>query len=244
MLFLLAVGFKCIRRGFLLAAAGLFCFAAECCLSFSPYLGTTVYEHLGRSFLVTFKTLLFIVLVMNAMLATFNIGLSIIYFVMPLLRQEPLPRQELGPTDEVGELARKLSKQEFVGNYAMRLSVLIAMLILTLGFLGTAWPLFFSILTDLSPRLTPSLRAACSYPRHGLVPQSDIAVKELDQVVALLAGATVLGFNLYTVPNSRHEARLLRIKEAEQRRELRLRRLAERRIELVRFGHLHTRSAS
>ena len=70
-LFLLAVGFKCIRRGCLLAAAGLFCFAAECYLSFSSHVGYIIYEYLDRSFLVTFKTLLIILLVTLSILATY-----------------------------------------------------------------------------------------------------------------------------------------------------------------------------
>ena len=88
----------------------------------------------------------------------------------------------------------------------------------------------------------PWLRAAGSNFRRGLVPNSNIHVKELDQVVALLPGATVLCINLYNVANSYHEAWMLRTKETQQRREVELRWLAERRIELVRFGHLHTRS--
>ena len=237
-LFLLAVGFKCIRRGCLLAAAGLFCFAAECYLSFSSHVGYTIYEYLDRSFLVTFRTLLIILLVTLSILATYAIGLLILYFVMPL------PKAELEATDEVGELARKLEKQQFVGSHTMRLTASMTMLSLPLCFLGTSWPLCSSVFTDLPPQLMPWLRAAGSNVRRGLVPNSNIHVKELDQVVALLAGATVLCINLYNVANSYHEAWILRTKETQQRREVELRWLAERRIELVRFGHLHTRSGS
>ena len=237
-LFLLAVGFNSIRRGCLLAAAGLFCFSAECYLSFLPHVGDNIYEHLERSFLVTFKTILIVLLVTLSILATFAIGLIVLYFVTPLTK----PEQEV--TDEVGELTQKLAKQEFVDSHAMRLSVWMTMLSLPLCFLGTAWPLFSSSFTDPTPHLMQWLRATSSHFARALVPKSDISIKELDQAIALLAGATVLGFNLYSGANSYHKAWLLSTERRQQRREIELRRLAERQIELVRFGQLHTRSGS
>lgn len=219
-------------------AAGLFYFAAGCYLSFSPHVGYTTYDYLDESLLVTLETLLIILLVKLSILATHAIGLLILHFVMLL------PKAELEATDEVRELARKLEKQEFVGSHTMRLKASMTMFSLPLCFLGTAWPLFSSILTDLPHLLTPWLRATISHFTRVLVLRSNISVKEPDQEVALLAGATVLGIILYNVANSYQEAWVLRTKETQQRREVKLRWLAERRIELVRFGHLHTRSGS
>ena len=237
-LFLLAVGFKCIRRGCLLAAAGLFCFAAECYLLFSPHLGNTTYEYVDRFFLVNFKIVLIILLVTLSILAIFALGLIVLYVVMPL------PTRELEATDEVGEHVQELAKVNFVESYAMRLLGSMTMLSFPLLLLGSAWPLGSSIFADPTLPLVQWLRAASSLFARGLVPKSNISVKELDQAIALLAGATVLGFNLHGVANNYYGAWLLRTKERQQRREAELRRLAERQIELVRFGQVHTRSES
>lgn len=167
-LFLPAVGFKCIRRGCLLAAAGLFCFAAECYLSFSPHVINSIYEHFERSFLVTFKNILIILLGTLSTLATFAIGLIVLYFV------KPLPRPEIEATDEVGELARRLAKQEFVDSHTIRLLTSMTMLYLPLCLIATAWPLSSTIFTELPPQLTLSLRVTCSRFARGLVPKSNI----------------------------------------------------------------------
>ena len=232
MLFLLAVGFKRIRRGCLLASIGLFCFAAECCVPFSPHVEKTLHEHLDRSFLDTFKTIPITVSALLYNLSVFGVLLIVHHLEMPL------------PADELRELARRIvKKQKPTESYMIRLSVLTNMLTLSVCFLVTVWPLISSVFTSSPPQLIQWLHATSSQPTRTLVPKSNISLKELDQAVALLTGATVLGFSLYSVANSHLKAWLLRTEERQQRRENELRRRLERQIELVRFGQVRRRSS-
>jgi len=57
-LFFLAVGFRCVKRGCLLAVVGLFCFSAECHLYFSRSVTQAIEHSLDRSFLINFGKIL------------------------------------------------------------------------------------------------------------------------------------------------------------------------------------------
>ena len=66
-------------------------------------------------------------------------------------------------------------------------------------FVGFVLPFFWEASVDL--QRTADVRTA-----HDLIPKSNTSIKELDQKVALLAGATVLGFSLYSTANAYYQA--------------------------------------
>ena len=73
-------------------------------------------------------------------------------------------------------------------------------------------PILGSLLSNaITPVTTPShssprIRTAVSKLAHDLIPRSNSSVKELDQAVALLAGATVFGFSLYSTADAYYQA--------------------------------------
>lgn len=67
------------------------------------------------------------------------------------------------------------------------------MLFLPFGFVALVSPLFAGNFSN---------RTAGSHIAQSLLPASNTSIKELDQAVALLAGASVLGFSIYSVANA------------------------------------------
>jgi len=58
------------------------------------------------------------------------------------------------------------------------------------------------VIENLPPEPLLRLRAAVSHVAQALIPASNTSVKELDQAVAIIAGASVLGFSIYDVANA------------------------------------------
>ena len=59
-------------------------------------------------------------------------------------------------------------------------------------------------------------------PNSRLIPKSNTSIKELDQAVALFAGATVLGFSLYSTADAYYQAWLSKTRATTQQRDIEL----------------------
>ena len=230
-LFLLAVGFKCVRRGCLLATVGLFCFSAECYVKFAPSVSPSVGQTLNRPFLINFGGILFTVMAVLLICVICALILIALFFAM-------LPHQHhVRPSEQVEEATRRDWERELEARRkdrerdfkesrnAMALSM-ITMLFLPCTFVASVFPLFSEALVNLPSQFWPRIRTVASRMAHDLIPTSNTSVKELDQAVALLAGASVLGFSLYSTADTDYQAWLSKTRAVTQQRETELRTLS------------------
>ena len=93
-------------------------------------------------------------------------------------------------------------------------------------FLVFATPLFSGVMMGLPSQFWPLIRTAASRIAHGLIPTSNTSIKELDQAVALLAGASVLGFTLYSTADTYYKAWLSKTRSITQQQGTELRTLS------------------
>ena len=175
-LFLLAVGFKCVRRGCLLATVGLFCFSAECYVYFSPSVSQVIEQNLDTLLSINFGAILYCSV---AMLVT-CVTSALANFSSPDAKWRTIIELILGT------------------------------------YFVFATPLFSGVMMGLPSQFWPLIRTATSRFAHGLIPTSNTSVKELDQAVALLAGASVLGFTLYGTADAYYKAWLSKTRSITQ----------------------------
>ena len=230
-LFLLAVGFKCVRRGCLLAIVGLFCFSAECYVYFSPSVSQAIGQNLDRPFLVNFDSIL--ISVIAVLLICIICALILITLFFSMLPHQPHARpserdEEATRRDSERELeaARKGWERDFKESRNIRALSLITMLFLPGTFVASLFPLSLGALVNLPSQFGPRICTVAFRIAHDLIPSSNTSVKELDQAVALLAGTSVLGFSLYSTADSYYQAWLSKTRAITQQRETELRTLS------------------
>ena len=230
-LFILAVGFKCVRRGCLLATVGLFCFSAECYMYFSPSVSQAIGKNLDRPFLINFGSILISVMAVLLICIICALILIALFFsklphqhhARPSERDEEATRRDW----ERGlEAPRKGWEGDFKESHSMKALSMITMLSLPCTFVATLFPSFSEALVNLPSRFRPRIRTVASRIAHNLIPTSNTSVKELDQAVALLAGASVLGFSLYSTADTYYQAWLSNTRAITQQRGTELRTLS------------------
>ncbi len=230
-LFLLAVGFKCVRRGFLLATVGLFCFSAECYVYFSPSVSQAIGQNLDRPFLVDFGSILISVMAVLLICIICALILIAIFFsklphqhhARPSERDEEATRRGRERDEEP---TRRDWERDFKVSRNARALSMITILFLPSTFVASVFPLFSEALVNLPSQFWPRIRTTASRVAHDLIPNSNTSVKELDQAVALLAGASVLGFSLYSIADNYYQAWLSETRAITQQRETELRMLS------------------
>lgn len=217
-LFLWALGFKCVRRPCLLATVGLFCFSTECYVYFSPFdLG--VGQRFDRPFWIDYGGILFSVMAELIICVICALGLVALFFsVHPHEPRARTSEREVGAT-------RKHWEQDFIHsrNASALTGISFVFLPCTLG--ATTSLLFSEALVDLPTQFLPWIRTAASRIAHRLIPISNTSIKELDQAAALLAGATVLGFSLYSTADTYYQAWLTKTRGMTQQQGIELRTL-------------------
>ena len=215
-LFLLAVGFKCVRRGCMLAAAGLFCFSAECYLYFSRHVRQAIKHNLDRPFLIDFGGILISVMVVLLLCIAVALSLIVFFFAM-----RPATSQAR-PFDQDAEATRNDQERDFQNSSSALALTWVTMLFLPCSFIASTLPLYSGAFVDSPHQFLPWLRAVASRIGHDLIPTSNISAKDLDQALAIIAGANVLGFSLYSTAHSYYQARLLRTRARPQQRGIEL----------------------
>ena len=226
-LFLLAVGFKCVRRPCLLATVGLFCFSSECYVYFSPFdLG--VDQRFDRPFLINFGIILCSVMAVLIICVICALGLVALFFsVHPHETRARAPEREVEATgrerEQAVEATRKDWEQDFKDSRSAFALTTLTVVFLPCTFVASVFPLFSEALVDLPSQFLPRIRITVSRLSHDLMPKSNSSVKELDQAVALLAGATVLGFSLYSTADAYYQAWLSKTRATTGQLEIELR---------------------
>ena len=215
-LFLLAVGFKCVRRACLLATVGLFCFSAECYVYFSSSVSQAIGQNLDRPFLINFGTILISVMAVLLICIVSAISLIALFFMLP---HPPHAR----PSERDVEATRKDWERDFKQSHNGMVLTKISMVFLPCTFVASLFPLASEALMNLPSQFLPWIRTAASRIVHDLIPTSNTSVKELDQAVAILAGASVLGFGLYGTADTYYQAWLSGTRELTQQQGFELR---------------------
>ena len=211
-LFILAVGFKCVRRGCLLATVGLFCFSAECYMYFSPSVSQAIGKNLDRPFLINFGSIL--ISVMAVLLICIICALILIAIFFSRLAHQHHAR----PSERDEEATRRDWERDFKESHNATALSMITVLSLPCTFVATLFPFFSEALVNLPSQFRPRIRTVASRIAHNLIPTSNTSVKELDQAVALLAGASVLGFSLYSTADTYYQAWLSNTRAITQQR--------------------------
>lgn len=201
-LFLLAAGFRCVKRGCLLAVVGLFCVSAECHLYFSRSVMQAIERSLDRSFLISFGKILIGVMTLLLYCIVLALGLIFLFFAIRPSHSRTQVRTVNHNTEANAQVRPEGLDQDFVDSRIARGITWVTMVFLPFAFVASVFPLTAGIFENLPPEPLLGLRTAVSHVAQGLIPASNTSIKDLDQAVALLAGASVLGFSLYSVANA------------------------------------------
>ena len=220
-LFLLATNNKCIRRGCLLAAVGLFCFFAECHVYFSPSVTQLVKPRLRRSFLITFGRLLISIMVVLIICTIFAICCIAVFFL-----SRPKGAQAQSTDTRSGPSQRD---REFKESHSAFAITRLTSLFIPYTFVATMFPLLSLQNSGTLPsQFGPWVRATAVCIAGDMIPKSDTSIMDLDQGVALLAGATVLGFSIYSTVESYYQVWQMRTRSQSPEPGIELRRQASR----------------
>ena len=230
-LFLLAVGFSCVKRGCLLATVALFCFSTACYVKFSPSVSPSVGQTPNRPFLDNFGGMLFIVMAVLLICVICALILIALFFAMlryqhhvrPSERDVEATRRE---REREVEATRRDWERDFKQSQSIEVLTIITKLLLPMFIASHLLLVYFRILIDSPSPFWPWTPTAASRIAHRLIPRSNTSVKELEQAVALLAGATVLGFSLYSTAETYYQAWLSKSRAITQQRETELRTLS------------------
>ena len=191
-LFGLAVGFGCVKRPCLLATVGLFCFSTDCYVYFSPFVDPGIGQQLDGLFMWYFATLSTVILWLSSGICAALSLVLIFFLVFPY-------RLLASPSERDVEATRRDWVRDFARSRGLTVFEIIIMVVGPIPFI-----IFFPVFSTASVDF-PS-QSIFTKIAHDMIPTSNTSIKELDQAVALLAGATVLGFNLYSIADTYYQA--------------------------------------
>ena len=232
--FLWILRFQCVRRACLLATVGLFCFSAECyvLLSFSerspgcdqlrfgveeisPATGgkaETKFELLNGKILTSDgkavsngKALISVMAVLFVCMIRALSPIAIFFSMF-------IPKPHARP-----------SERDFKRSHSANALTIIIWFSLPCVCVATMFPLSSNVFIWVAGESTVWIRTTASRTAHDLIPKSNTSVKELDQAVAILAGASVLGFSLYSTADTYYKAWLSKTRAITQQRGTELR---------------------
>lgn len=216
LLYLFALRFRTLKRGLLVAIIGLFVFSAKCYVAFSRSSRHELERYLKRPFMFSVEGMLISVIALLLILNVLAVGLVVLFFSLHRTSSAAVTANaENGRTASTPHEALRTKKavlvQAFKRSTESEWIAIISIFILPLTGLASVVPLSFLTFQDLPGSVLSWIRAAASHIMHGIIPKSDTSIQELDQAVALLAGASVLGFTLYSTAQDLYRARLARV---------------------------------
>ena len=187
-LLVMSVYSRCLWRSLLLVAVGLLCFVAETHAYFSAAMSGIEEMNLSRLFLVSFPKLL--------------VAADLVLFVLaPICGGAFLiERRQGGRCQRDSRWAREPSLVHRIASSLITWSVVAAF---CAWLYASAFPIVsYGITVGPASRFASiSLRPLRALLRifTNIIPRTGTSIWELDQAVAVLAGATVLAFNVYNV---------------------------------------------
>lgn len=109
--------------------------------------------------------------------------------------------------EAVLELERSLQVDEFLESRHATLLTVVSIIFLPLSFIASLVPMSSHAVYNAPPSLWPWIQATASRLFRSMFPCTTYSTGELDQAVALLAGATVLCFSLYSAGLAQYRKR-------------------------------------
>lgn len=221
LMFILAVYFRCIKRAIYIALVGLFCAAAESYMFFVTWSVGNSQQNLSRPFLVNFAWISIGILALLFTLLTFTLGLLLMFCFKR--RPHPFRPSTLAECAALREYQRR--HPDPYEDIHLQIISSVAFLVLPFGMIGSLSPLLVHTLANSSDRFSSWICKAAIRLVQGLFPRTNVSIMDIDQAVAVLAGATVLGFGLYGAANAHYQKWLERVMAREEHRAIEMRNL-------------------
>ena len=224
-LFLIAVVFRCVKRAAFVALVGLFSFSAEIYLHVDCPLPHRNPAYLSRLFLIDFKNLIIAISVLLTILLLITLSLATVFIVR---RRHRFPLTGDDP-DQYG--VSEVQSDPFLESLYATLIRSSTFLFTPAAFIASLVPIVLNSLAASSPAGIQWIRTTGSRLLRNLFPLTNVSIKELDQAVALLAGATILGFSLYGTAEAHYQVyceKVRRRQENPQAEQIRMRQIHSR----------------
>ena len=217
LLLLVAVYYKCVRRALLLTVLALFSFLAEVNIDVHQPSLWNKPGLLHRLFLINYRWLILGISVLSSMLVIFSSTMiSIFYLRRPLpssINESSLERSiSYGSSRRSDESAANQDLQgrsdhDFLSSRQALTISSTTFLFLPICLMASMGLIVFDAASAAPPTVWPWIRATSSRFFRNLLPRTPYSIKELDQAVAILAGATVLGFSIYGAASAQYKRR-------------------------------------
>ena len=228
-LFIVAAWMYCIRRAISVGVIGLMCFTVECSIHFSsftdlglryrPGISVDDYPAFSRFFVADFAGLVIAILVILSLCGVISAAIAFYMRLPPKTASSGL-RQDVEGGNEAARRSRTPLRSDATAVEATRsvemthgtqlrwkseesnlcLITMVTTLFLPLSFIASVLPLTWpqdSVSATASPWQT--LDESVHQLGRNLFPRTACSITDLDQGVAAAAGATVLGFSVYSV---------------------------------------------
>ncbi|KAL8689347.1 MAG: hypothetical protein Q9218_004964 [Villophora microphyllina] len=246
-LLLIAVLRKCVRRALLVAVAGLFSFSSEIVLRTRELFLESSHAAFGRLYLVNYTWLLIVLCALLGALVMFALGVVSMFYAKQPRRFNPrrpartwmIPnqttRQHPLAIESLNQIQSTSHPDDFVSSRSAWLLTPVSMVFLPVSFIASLIPISTNAATfalDAPHEVLRWIIATASRFYQDLWPRTGNSIEELDQAVAVLAGATVLCFSIYGAASAhyvQHKRKQHReIELLERREEVRLQQLQSR----------------
>jgi hypothetical protein len=211
-LFLIAILRRCFKRALFVGTTGLFCLSAEAYMFILTWGRGTTPMNLGRPFLVNFNAVMIFILFAIGFLMTSTLVLIVLFF------NRTYQSARAAAIDPDLTLGTQQSLK-FLNSIHFQISRMISLVILPITAMASAGGMI-----GMQVLYAATSWATVDGLIQHLFPQTNVSVKDLDQAVAVLAGATALGFSLYSVADCRYRAWLSRHQAVQEIEMIRLRR--------------------
>ena len=203
---------------------GLFSFSAEIYLHVDCPLPHRNPAYLSRLFLIDFTNLIIAISILLAILFIITLSLATVFIIRR--RHRFLSRIDNPDHPQVSEL----QSDPFLRSLYAVLIRSSTFLFVPAGLIASSVPIIVNSLSAWRPAGIRWIRTSSRFVRD-LFPPTNVSIKELDQAVAVLAGATILGFSLYGAAEAHYHLYCEKVRRQQE----------NRRAEQVRMRQMHPR---
>ena len=234
-LFIVATWTSCIRRAIFVALVGLLCYAVECYVHFSGFMklglgyspDVSAESRFSRFFLADFANLIIATLVILSLICSFSAAFSLLILFSTRIfssssqwdiegsngasSRRGMPARFVAPaagiTRSTGMTHGTRLPQKSI-DFEIKSITTTCTLFLSATFICSLMPITWPSInyhTSATTSLWQRLDHFAIHLGRNFLPRTAYSITDLDQVVAAVAGATVLGFSIYSVAKARYK---------------------------------------